>query len=182
MPTVGPDDPRLTLCGFARLYGDAGKVDVVLRKYEALLGRPSKGKEVDVPLDGHKAVSREHARIRYSFDASERAAWRAAGGGGWERSWPGLLATHPPCAPRRRPCLGLTAFLALPPHAERWELEVLGKNGVRVNGAHHTPGAAPVPLPSQSLLQIGEVRCYARWLMAASPAMHALLLLLRSAW
>jgi hypothetical protein len=37
---------------------------------------------------------------------------------------------------------------------------VLGKNGVRVNGVDHKPGApggaAPVPLHSQSLLQIGE--------------------------
>lgn len=35
---------------------------------------------------------------------------------------------------------------------------MLGKNGVRVNGVHHLPGGDRVPLPSQSLLQIGEVR------------------------
>lgn len=69
---VAADDPRLARCGFAKLSGDGGKLDVVIRKYEVLLGRPSKGKDVDVPLEGHKAVSREHARIRYNFGTSER--------------------------------------------------------------------------------------------------------------
>lgn len=71
---VPPDDPRLQRCGYARLLGDGGKLDVVLRRTEALLGRPSKGKEVDVPLGEHKAASREHARIRYSYERSE-CAW-----------------------------------------------------------------------------------------------------------
>lgn len=36
---------------------------------------------------------------------------------------------------------------------------MLGKNGVKVNGADCKPGESGlVPLPSQSLLQIGEVR------------------------
>lgn len=70
---VTPDDPRLQRCAYAKLYGDGGKVDVLVRKFQVLLGRPSKGKEVDVPLADHKAVSREHAYIRYNFDTSERA-------------------------------------------------------------------------------------------------------------
>jgi hypothetical protein len=69
---VPADDPRLRRCGFAKLFGDGGKLDYVFRKYEVLLGRPSKGKQVDVPLADHKAVSREHAYIRYNFDKSER--------------------------------------------------------------------------------------------------------------
>lgn len=44
--------------------------------------------------------------------------------------------------------------------AERFELEVLGKNGVKVNGTLHMPGGPHAPLPSPSLLQIGEVRGY----------------------
>lgn len=74
---VAADDPRLARCGFAKLSGDGGKLDVVLRKYAVLLGRPSKGKDVDVPLEGHKAVSREHAWIRYNFATSE---WHGRGG------------------------------------------------------------------------------------------------------
>lgn len=102
MPALGPDDPRLGLCGFARLYGDAGKVDVTLRKYEASLGRPSKGKDVDVPLDGHKAVSREHATIRYNFDTSERHS--AVGGGGWRRLLPAGCCPVPLPRVRLRTC------------------------------------------------------------------------------
>lgn len=78
---VPADDPRLQRCGFAKLVGDGGKVDVTIRKYEATLGRLSKGKAVDVPLENHKAVSREHAVIRYNFDASERRRRRATTAG-----------------------------------------------------------------------------------------------------
>lgn len=70
---VAPDDVRLARCGYARLLGDGGKLDFIMRRHEVLLGRPSKGKAVDVGLD-HKAVSREHARIRYSAERSESAA------------------------------------------------------------------------------------------------------------
>jgi hypothetical protein len=38
----------------------------------------------------------------------------------------------------------------------RFELTVLGKNGVTVKGTLHTPNSAPVVLQSQDLLQIGE--------------------------
>lgn len=70
---VHPDDPRLARCGFAKLFGDGGRLDYIVRKYEVTLGRPSKGKAVDVPLADHKAVSREHAHIRYNFDTSEES-------------------------------------------------------------------------------------------------------------
>ncbi|KAL4434063.1 hypothetical protein ABPG75_000504 [Micractinium tetrahymenae] len=110
---VQPDDPRLARCGFAKLFGDGGRLDYIVRKYEVSLGRPSKAKAVDVPLAEHKAVSREHANIRYNFEK------------------------------------------------KAFELHVLGKNGVRVNGADHRPAAdgtlpEPVPLASGMMLQIGE--------------------------
>lgn len=168
---VAADDPRLARCGFAKLSGDGGKLDVVIRKYEVLLGRPSKGKDVDVPLEGHKAVSREHARIRYNFGTSERV-----GGAGRWRQLPGAaqLPVAPACcnAPwltmrrwitadayqqlgaagasaciptsaNRRGCLWHSAAVPQPcpavpaggplRAAEQFELEVLGKNGVRVS-------------------------------------------------
>lgn len=71
MPVHG-DDPRLRRCGFAKLFGDGGKLDYVIRKYEILLGRHSKTKAVDVSLEQHKLASREHAYIRYNFDNSEK--------------------------------------------------------------------------------------------------------------
>lgn len=67
---VHPDDPRLARCGFAKLFGDSGRLDYIVRKYEVSLGRPSKGKAVDVQL-ADKVVSREHAHIRYNFGTSE---------------------------------------------------------------------------------------------------------------
>lgn len=72
---IPADDPRLQRCGYARIVGDGGKVDTLIRKYEVVLGRPSKAKAVDVSLADHKAVSREHAIIRFNFDTSERR-WR----------------------------------------------------------------------------------------------------------
>ncbi|TVU25507.1 hypothetical protein EJB05_28006 [Eragrostis curvula] len=42
----------------------------------------------------------------------------------------------------------------------RFALEVLGKNGCLVEGAHHFPGAAPVKLDSQDLLQMGDAQFY----------------------
>lgn len=69
---VPADDPRLGRCGFAKLVGNGGKLNYIMRTYEVLLGRHSKTKQVDVPLAEHKAVSREHAYIRYNFDKSER--------------------------------------------------------------------------------------------------------------
>jgi hypothetical protein len=35
-------------------------------------------------------------------------------------------------------------------------MEVLGKNGVKVDGVEHKQGDAPVPLTSQTMLQIGD--------------------------
>jgi hypothetical protein len=69
---VPADDPRLKRCGYAKLFGDGGKLDLVMRKREVVLGRPSKGKTIDVQLAEHKAVSREHAIIRYNSDTSEQ--------------------------------------------------------------------------------------------------------------
>ena len=40
------DDPRLKRCGYAKLFGDGGKLDFVMRKREVVLGRPSKGKTI----------------------------------------------------------------------------------------------------------------------------------------
>ncbi|PKA49635.1 hypothetical protein AXF42_Ash004176 [Apostasia shenzhenica] len=42
----------------------------------------------------------------------------------------------------------------------RFALEVLGKNGCFVEGVLHVPGAAPVKLDSQDLLQIGDKKFY----------------------
>jgi hypothetical protein len=70
MPIL-PDDPRLKRCGYAKLFGDGGKMDYVIRKHQVLLGRHSKTKQVDVSLEGHKNASREHAYIRYNFQTSE---------------------------------------------------------------------------------------------------------------
>ncbi|KAL4856048.1 60S ribosomal protein L35a-3 [Chlorella vulgaris] len=107
MPIL-PDDPRLKRCGYAKLFGDGGKMDYVIRKHQVLLGRHSKTKQVDVSLEGHKNASREHAYIRYNFQTN------------------------------------------------RFEMEVLGKNGVKVDGVEHKQGDAPVPLASQTMLQIGD--------------------------
>ena len=164
---VPPDDPRLSQCGFAKLCGDGGKLDYVIRSYEVLLGRASKGKSVDVQLAEHKAVSREHAYIRYYFDNSElgrRDRWAAKQS---PRSLPAAAAVDNaarhhqrlPCSPPPSP--SWPSALQPTYRAERFELEVLGKNGVKVNGVEHKPGgagAAPtrVPLHSQSHLQIGD--------------------------
>ncbi|RRT70904.1 hypothetical protein B296_00008102, partial [Ensete ventricosum] len=55
----------------------------------------------------------------------------------------------------------------------RFALEVLGKNGCFVEGVLHAPGAPPVELDSQDLLQIGEKRFYfllpSRSVFAAGP-------------
>ena len=75
---VPADDPRLKRCGYAKLFGDGGKLDFVMRKREVVLGRPSKGKTIDVQLAEHKAVSREHAIIRYNSDTSEQRGGEAA--------------------------------------------------------------------------------------------------------
>ncbi|KFM26227.1 Fork head transcription factor 1 [Auxenochlorella protothecoides] len=99
-------DPRVLQCGFARLLGK--DVDYIVRKYEIVLGRRSKASTLDVILGDFMSVSRQHARILYSFPSA------------------------------------------------RWELQVLGKNGVAVDGVTYLPGGDPVPLASRALLQIGQ--------------------------
>ena len=37
-----------------------------------------------------------------------------------------------------------------------WEIQVLGKNGVTVNGALHTPSPSAVPLLSKDLITMGD--------------------------
>lgn len=58
-------DPRVLQCGFARLLGK--DVDYIVRKYEIVLGRRSKASTLDVILGDFMSVSRQHARILYSF-------------------------------------------------------------------------------------------------------------------
>lgn len=41
-----------------------------------------------------------------------------------------------------------------------WELQVLGKNGVTVQGTLHTPSSPPVVLRSQDLIQIADRSFY----------------------
>ena len=43
---------------------------------------------------------------------------------------------------------------------ERWELEVIGKNGVHVNGELFTPDKSPAVLSSKQLITMGEVKFY----------------------
>lgn len=41
-----------------------------------------------------------------------------------------------------------------------FELTVMGKNGVTVNGVLHTPSSAPQQLYTQDFLQVGEQKFY----------------------
>ena len=212
---VAPDDPRLDKCGFARLFGNGGKLDYVMRKYEILLGRPNKSKPVDVPAD-YKSVSREHAYIRYNFEKSEHGRWGALGpppgaGGGWQAAGGGACRPlgrppppplhderHPSHRPASRPALHpLQPYTTHSPRpsSEGFELEVLGKIGVKVDGQELRPdpqGGGPivVPLASQCLLQVGWgpdlhaaaclcCRCYLRKQASqSSPAPDTVVLLL----
>ena len=40
--------------------------------------------------------------------------------------------------------------------AGHWELEIMGKNGVTVNGTLHTPSATAVRLRSRDLITMGD--------------------------
>ena len=143
---ITANDPRLARCGFARLVGEGG-LDFVLRKYECSMGRKSKSGNQDVCLGEAMSISRQHAEIKYNFETREC------------RRGP---ARPPASAPRRQARLSAALLpLPLPPdaaaalrlRAECWELHVLGKNGVTVDGTLYTPETSPVELESQSMLQ-----------------------------
>ena len=67
---VSPDDPRIQRVGFARLVGN--DLDYLMRKYEITLGRRSKNSTLDVILGDTMSLSRNHAKISYSFERSKR--------------------------------------------------------------------------------------------------------------
>lgn len=141
---VSQDDPRLKRVGFAKLVGE--NVDHIMRKYEIVLGRRSKATALDVVLGDMMSVSRQHAKIFYNFESSK----------------PNFCARMrrlvPPAWPAPPPTFAQSR-VHFP--AEQFELEVLGKNGVVVDGVLHEPGATNVVLKSRAFLQIGtEVSFY----------------------
>ncbi|GLC40036.1 hypothetical protein PLESTB_001517700 [Pleodorina starrii] len=65
--SISPNDPRLVRCGFAKLQGDG--IEFFVRKYEITIGRTSKNSTLDLILGDSTTISRQHATIRYNFDA-----------------------------------------------------------------------------------------------------------------
>lgn len=178
-----PTDPGLAQCGFARLMGK--DIDYIVQKYAVLLGRRSKASNVDVVLGDFMSVSRQHARILYNFDAGGELCpacpWplhrdlecmgqgQRPSGSSCHRSEPRSGVPRPaagqslrgggertPEHEPRRPWLGNLIANTPPLVPGRWEVEVLGKNGVAVDGATFLPGDANIPLHSKALLQIGQ--------------------------
>ncbi|EFJ46772.1 hypothetical protein VOLCADRAFT_92922 [Volvox carteri f. nagariensis] len=66
-PSIMPNDPRLARCGFAKLQGEG--IEFFIRKYEITMGRTSKNSTLDLILGDSTTISRQHATIRYNFDA-----------------------------------------------------------------------------------------------------------------
>ncbi|KAG2499551.1 hypothetical protein HYH03_002496 [Edaphochlamys debaryana] len=65
-PSIAPNDPRLSRCGFAKLSGPG--IEFFMRKYEITVGRNSKNSTLDLALGESTTLSRQHATIRYNFD------------------------------------------------------------------------------------------------------------------
>ena len=61
---IGPDDPRLERCGFAKLQGEG--IELYAKKTEIIIGRQSKSTALDVVLGENMNVSRQHAKIAYN--------------------------------------------------------------------------------------------------------------------
>lgn len=150
---VADMDARVKRCGFARLYGE--EVDYIVRKYDILLGRKSKASAVDVVLGDHMSVSRQHARIYYNFKTRTMGCGCVGGhvaeyGGHLVQKAAFVLETRLPARLHSQLSISRSQL------AEQWQLEVLGKNGVAVNGVTHLPSNSHVTLHSKSLIQIGQ--------------------------
>ena len=117
MTTIPPDDPRLARVGYARVVATrAGTIDVVLKKTETTLGRRSKKNEADVVL----------------------------GECGWREVWMTLFwrfrfrsTPQPPPHHPTGDSMNISrthAIIRWVASNQAWELAVLGKNGVTLNG------------------------------------------------
>lgn len=107
MPKEQKDEDKF---GFAKLQGKDFMYYV--KKYEVSFGRKSKSKGADFCLGNNLNMSRQHARLQYSFERGQ------------------------------------------------WEMEVIGKNGIFVNGELVTPDKSPAVLTSQQLIAMGDVKFY----------------------
>ena len=99
-------------------------------------------------------ISRQHARIVYNFDHSKAYSAGVSASNG-DLSAMDRLAAELAGKPLH--------FTGVESHRENkrctagyWELEVMGKNGVTVNGTLHTPSAAAVRLRSRDLITMGD--------------------------
>ena len=81
-------------------------------------------------------ISRQHAKITYNFDLGEAS----------DREFRQPYQMHI--------MLSHSVVLGV------FELTVMGKNGVTVNGVLHTPSSAPQQLYTQDFLQVGEQKFY----------------------
>lgn len=155
---LSPDDPRLGRVAYAKLQGDG--LEYFVRKYEVLLGRKSKSTELDIvlgatpqnaPLLQHLPhsvchchaclgdnmnISRQHAKIAYNFALGKA-----------------LLCVAPGCD-AAQPVVDCEVVTGV------FELTVMGKNGVTVNGVLYTPSSAPQQLYTQDFLQVGEQKFF----------------------
>lgn len=92
-------------------------------------------------------ISRQHAKIAYNFALGKK--WLC-------------IATAPQLAVDSEWVAGV------------FELTVMGKNGVTVNGILHTPSSAPQQLYTQDFLQVGEQKFF--FLLPKGTSRSALLL------
>jgi hypothetical protein len=148
---VAANDPRLQRAGFAKLVGQ--NIDYTMRKYECLMGRKSKAGSVDLVLGDMMSVSRQHARIFYNFQAGKYASCTNTGHC--------IVRCLPSPAPQTISAPYLIPLLSLLIHTDihatgRFELEVLGKNGVQIDGELVEPGSLPQPLHSQAFVQVAN--------------------------
>jgi len=91
-------------------------------------------------------ISRQHAKITYNFDLGEAG----------NDTCLGPLRNMPPSM---MPAYSCSQYLFVVLQGV-FELTVMGKNGVTVNGVLHTPSSASQQLYTQDFLQVGEQKFY----------------------
>lgn len=138
--TVADDDPRIERCGFAKLQGVDNAFEYFIRKYEVTLGRKSNNSQADVLVG---ACMRTSSRV-------------------CKPTKPRGTQQHLPqarCHPVQL-CQGCVVCTAACTNPQRgtgaFELEVLSKNGVTIEGTLHTPDSGPVSLHSQDTIMVSN--------------------------